>query len=72
MTARPSEASSRVASRTEVSGSLSITTDIAPMPMATPSTSGRPGRCDSATPPAAPRNMAGKVGPPRKLLSDTP
>ena len=72
MTARPSEASSRVASRTEVSGSLSITTAIAPMPMATPSISGSPGRCDSAMPPAAPMNRAGKVGPPRKLLRDTP
>ena len=72
MTARPSEDSSREASRTEVSGSLSITTDIAPMPMATPSTSDSPGRCDSATPPAAPTNRAGKVGPPRKLLSDSP
>ena len=72
MTARPSEASSREASRTEVSGSLSMTTDIAAMPMATPSTSGSPGRCDSATPPAAPRNRAGNVGPPRKLLSETP
>jgi hypothetical protein len=24
-----------------------------------------------ATPPTAPRNIAGKTGPPRKLLSDT-
>ena len=72
MTARPSEASSRVASRTEVSGSRSITTDIAPMPMATPATSGSPGRCDSAMPPTAPMNIAGNVGPPRKLLSEMP
>jgi hypothetical protein len=72
MTATPSEASSKEASKTEVSGSLSITTDIAPTPMATPSISGSPGRCDSAMPPAAPTNRAGKVGPPRKLLRDTP
>jgi hypothetical protein len=36
ITCRPSEDSSRVASKTEVSVSLSITTHIAPMPMATP------------------------------------
>jgi len=36
ITSRPSEDSSKVASKTEVSGSLSITTVIAPMPMATP------------------------------------
>ena len=72
MTARPSDASSSEASRTEVSGSLSITTDIAPMPMATPATSDSPGRCDSRTPPTPPRNRAGNVGPPRKLLSEIP
>jgi hypothetical protein len=70
VTARASEARSRVASRTEVSGSLSITAHIAPMPMATPGTSGSPGKCDRAIPPAAPRNMLGKTGPPRKPLSD--
>ena len=72
VTGTPSEPSSRLASRTEVSGSLSITADIAPMPMATAGTSGSPGRCDMAMPPAAPMNMAGKMGPPRKLLSDAP
>ena len=61
-----------MASSTEVSGSLSITADIAPMPMATPDTSGSPGRCDIAIPPAAPMNMAGNTGPPRKLLIDAP
>jgi hypothetical protein len=45
---------------------------MAPIPMATPSISGSPGRCDNAMPPAAPRNMAGNTGPPRKLLSDAP
>jgi hypothetical protein len=49
-----------------------MTTDIAPMPVATPATSGNPGRCDRAMPPAAPMNRAGKMGPPRKLLSDRP
>jgi hypothetical protein len=72
MTASPSSASSSVANRTEVNGNLSSTTDIAPMPMAAPATSGNPGRWDSAIPPAAPRNIAGNTGPPRKLASDTP
>src|SRR6266545_7072766 len=71
ITARPSDSSNRVASNTEVIGSFNITAHIAPMPMATPGTSGSPGRCDSAIPPAAPRNIAGKTGPHRKLLSDT-
>ena len=61
-----------VATSTDVSGRSSITTHIAPMPVATPATSGNPGRCDNAMPPAPPMNSAGKVGPPRKLLSDTP
>jgi hypothetical protein len=49
-----------------------MTTLIAPMPMATPAAIGNPGSCDSAIPPAAPRNIAGKTGPPRKLASDAP
>jgi hypothetical protein len=61
-----------VASSTAVIGSVSITAVIAPMPMATPATSGSPGRCDAAIPPTAPMKIAGKIGPPRKLLSDTP
>jgi hypothetical protein len=40
MTARPSESSSKEGSRTEVSGRVSMTTDIAPMPMATPESIG--------------------------------
>ena len=72
MTVTPSDPSSSVASSTEVSGRVSITTVIAPMPIATAGTSGSPGRWDSAMPPAVPMNMAGKIGPPRKLLRDTP
>ena len=49
-----------------------MTTLIAPMPMATPATSCSPGRCDMAMPPTEPIYRAGKTGPPRKLLSDTP
>ena len=49
-----------------------MTTVMAPMPMPTPAIGDNPGRCDSASPKAAPMNMPGKVGPPRKPLSDTP
>ena len=69
--ASPSEASSSVASSVEVSGSASITVDIAPMPIATAGTSSSPGRCDAAMPPAAPMNIAGNTGPPRNALSDS-
>lgn len=72
MTASPSEASRRVASSTEVSGSVSMTALIAPMPIAAPATAGSPGRCENAMPIAAPMYIAGKIGPPRKALSDTP
>ena len=61
-----------MASSVEVSGSVSITVHIAPMPIATAGISGRPGRCDAAMPPAAPMNIDGNTGPPRKLLSDRP
>ena len=68
-----SEARNTIVSSTAVSGSPpSMTTSIAPMPMPTPSMSGRPGRWDRAIPPAAPMNMPGKVGPPRKPLSEKP
>ena len=49
-----------------------MATVIAPMPIATPAIIGRPGRCESAMPPAAPMNRAGKIGPPRKQLSERP
>ena len=32
---------------------------------------GMPGRCEAIIPAVAPRNMAGNVGPPRKLPSDS-
>jgi hypothetical protein len=57
---------------TEVSGSPNMTEVIAPIPIAAPAIIGRPGPWESAIPPAAPMNKAGKVGPPRKLLSDAP
>ena len=46
-------------------------TDMAPMPIAAPATRGSPGRCDSTMPSAAPRNIAGKMGPPRNAASET-
>ena len=71
MTASPSAASSNVASSVEVSGRVSITVHMAPIPMATAGTSSSPGRPDAAMPPVAPMNMAGNTGPPRKLDSDS-
>ena len=53
-------------------GSLSITVHMAPIPMATPGTRDMPGRWDAAIPAAAPMNIDGKTGPPRKLDSDMP
>ena len=60
-----------MASSVEVSGSVSITVHIAPMPIATAGTSSSPGRSRAAMPPAAPMNIAGNTGPPRKLESDS-
>ena len=72
MAARPSVPSSSVASSTAVSGSRRSTAVIAPMPIATAGTRLIPGRWDMAMPPAAPMNIAGNTGPPRKALSETP
>ena len=67
-----SSASRKMAvSSTEVSGRPSIVTAMAPIPMATPAIMGRPARCDRAMPPAAPMNIDGNVGPPRKALSES-
>jgi hypothetical protein len=69
--AMPSEPSSKTASNAPLSGSRSMAAIIAPMPMPMAATAGRPGRCPSATPAAAPRKMLGKIGPPRNVGSDT-
>jgi hypothetical protein len=66
----PSVPRKRVVSSTAVIGSCSIPAVIAPIPMAAPAIIGRPGRCDIAIPPAAPMNIPGKVGPPRKPASE--
>jgi hypothetical protein len=66
----PSAPSRRVASSVDVNGSVSIVADIAPMPIATAGIIDSPGRCEAAIPPAAPMNIAGKMGPPRNELSE--
>ena len=68
--ASPSEPSTNVATRTEVSGSRSMATQAAPIPIAIAGTRGRPGRWVSRIPTASPRSTAGNVGPPRKAASD--
>ena len=52
------------------SGSFSIDTHAAAIKTATAGVSDSPGRWPARRPPAAPRNNAGNVGPPRKLPSD--
>ena len=61
---------SNVASTTADSGSRSTATVAAPIPTATAGVSEKPGRCEATTPAAAPRKIAGNVGPPRKLPSE--
>src|SRR5262245_51448172 len=61
----------RRATTTDVSGSLNIATQAAPINEATACVSANPGRCEASRPPAAPRNNAGNVGPPRKLPRET-
>ena len=70
-TVMPSVPRNSVVSSTAVSGKPSSTAHIAPMPIAAPATAGSPGRWDSAMPPAAPMNIDGKIGPPRKVASAT-
>ena len=53
-----------------MSGSFSMTVARAPIPMATEGTSTMPGRWEAATPRAAPMNMDGNTGPPRKPDSE--
>ena len=72
VTDSPSAPSNRVASSVEVSGSRSIAAHIAPMPMPMAGARSIPGSPLTAMPSAAPMNIAGKTGPPRKALSDRP
>src|SRR5664280_2194954 len=71
-TLRPSLDMRSVANSVAVMGSLSMTVAMAPMPMATAGTSESPGRWAAATPMAAPMNMDGNTGPPRKPESESP
>src|SRR4051812_31414612 len=68
--AGPADPVSSSASTTEDSGSRRIDTAIAPIKAATAGVSAYPGRGEAITPMTAPRNRAGKVGPPRKLPMD--
>ena len=47
-----------------------MTAHIAPIPIPTAGTSSMPGSSAAATPPAAPMNIAGNTGPPRKVDSE--
>ncbi len=59
--------SSRTTSTTLLTGSLSAQVAAAAMPAARPGTTPSPGSGANSTPAAAPRNSAGKIGPPRRL-----
>src|SRR6185503_5301831 len=60
----------RAAITTADSGRRSTDTTAALIPTPTAAVSENPGRWDAMTPPAAPRKIAGKVGPPRKPASE--
>src|SRR3954451_19418376 len=61
-----------VASTTADSGSLSTATTAAPRTTATAGVVSKPGSCAANSPAAAPRNIAGNVGPPRKVPTEMP
>jgi hypothetical protein len=66
-----SDANRRLGSSAAVIGIFSVAAVIAPTPIAAPAIIGRlPPRWERAIPPAAPIYMLGKMGPPRKLLSE--
>ena len=72
MTAKPSLYSNRVANNIDVSGSLSITVHMAPMPMGTARHQGQARREYGGSKPcaAAVEPGDGKTGPPRKQNSE--
>ena len=57
---------------TDESGSLRTAAQPAGISAATAGVCASPGRCAASTPALAPRNSAGKAGPPRKLPSEMP
>ncbi len=56
---------------TPESGSFNAAAVAAPIPTATAGVVSNPGRCAAASPAAAPRKIAGKIGPPRNPASET-
>ena len=59
-----------MASTTADRGSLSTEATAAPIPTVTAGVIEKPGSCAAISPAAAPRNSAGKTGPPRKAPSE--
>jgi hypothetical protein len=68
--ATPSDCMNNAVIRTEVNGSPQHHDGHRPDAHGGAGDQGQAGRWDSAMPPAAPMNMPGNVGPPRKALSD--
>ena len=65
-TATPDELSKIIASSAEVKGSRSITVAVAAIPVAAMAVTDRSGNANALrTPTATPKNVAGKIGPPR-------
>jgi hypothetical protein len=56
----------------EDNGSCRTETTVAPTSTPTAGVSLKPGRCEASRPPAIPKKIAGNVGPPRALPSETP
>jgi hypothetical protein len=63
---------SMVASRVALSGNRNMAAHIAPMHAPIAGARLMPGNPLAATPRAAPMNIEGKTGPPRKALSERP
>ena len=68
----PDEPSINTTSTTDVTGSRSTAVVADAMPIASPAVAPSPGSGATSTPSTAPRKIAGKVGPPRKLPSEIP
>ena len=72
VTETPSAPSSSTARRVDVRGNRSMATHMAPMPIAIAGAVLMPGSPAITMPSTAPTSMAGKIGPPRKALSESP
>ena len=71
MAASPSAPAAAWPAAPPSAGASASTVHIAPIPIAAAGTNSSPGRCEAAIPAAAPTNIAGNTGPPRKLESDS-